>query len=151
MGRYKLPRKGTMSPMQRPPSSDQMKAAIEQAKAHIQTQKEVADLLGEKINCRSQQRVAEAVLAMIRINALGRQVLQEDGTDDISSHNSEIREEIEARRALRRANARFAAAEIAHMVYEHEGLLRAIEMAEKQIEAAEHPSPIMQPHGQFGY
>lgn len=82
------------------PSPEQLKAALDQARAHIQTQKDVADLLGEKI---------------------------------------------EARRQQRRADARYAAAEIDHMRYEHEGLLTAIEAAEKQVAAVENPSPIVQP------
>ncbi len=81
------------------PSPEQMKSAIDQAKRHIQTQKEVADLLAEKI---------------------------------------------EARVAQRRADARFAQAEINHMQYEHEGLLKAIEQAEKEIAKVENPSPIAQ-------
>jgi hypothetical protein len=122
------------------PSPEQVRAAIAEGRRHIRTQKEVADMLAEKILAKSLQRKWKAELAWVQIGRLRDQLMGLSGPD------AALSEEIEVRRKLRRADARFAAAEIAHMTYEHEGLIKAIELNEAQIEKAEHPSPIVGAH-----
>lgn len=123
---YKLPRRRPVLAVNQQPSPDQRQAQIDQAKRHLQTQKDVADLVAEKIHSRLIQRKAAADLALLRI------------TSDMSP------EEVSARKELRRADARVAQSEIDHMMYEHDGLVQAIKLMEEQIEKAENPSPIVQ-------
>lgn len=127
MGQYKFPPRARVVPNMQPPPGN-LQAAIDQAKKHIETQKEVADMLAEKIVAREQQRKCDAIVASVQIER---------------TRLTESIEMVDALRAQRRANARFAASEIAMMRYEHEGLLMAIGQAEAQIETAEQQSSSM--------